>query len=153
MKHVLVFLALLIMPKSKEIIYQNFITPTQYPIIKQSETIIEFQTLLNLINEERQKRAKNPLTISNDLSVSAMERAREIKVKFSHERIDGSDFETAISIPWNKAGENIALASDQEEVYYRWMNSRGHEANLMDSAFNQIGIGFSEGAWVVILTN
>lgn len=54
--------------------------------------------ILHLVNAERAKVGAGPLRIAGDLEAATMLRARELTVKFSHERPNGKDCDTAVRI-------------------------------------------------------
>ena len=47
----------------------------------------------------------------------------------------------SFKISYNTAGENIAGNSSNSGAVTAWMNSSGHRANILNSSFNQTGIG------------
>ena len=95
--------------------------------------------VLELVNDEREKEGVAPLSMDESLLDSAMARAAEIRVKFSHERPNG---ETCFSINNKMFGENIAYGqSSPSEVMKSWMNSKGHRENIMNSSYKSIGVG------------
>lgn len=48
-------------------------------------------------------------------------------------------------ISYKSAGENIAQGQrTPEEVVQAWMNSAGHRANILNSGFTHIGVGYVE---------
>lgn len=59
---------------------------------------------------------------------------------------------------YQNAGENIAAGSGTAAgVVDQWMNSDGHCANIMNPAFNQIGVGYYPGGqyghvWTQVFT-
>lgn len=110
-----------------------------------------------LVNQERAKVGLSPLTLDAELSANAMVRAQEIVTKFDHTRPDGSKFYSAITIPWKTVGENIAWGQKTPEaVMNSWMNSDGHRANILKSAYQKIGVGVYETNgrlyWVQLFT-
>jgi uncharacterized protein YkwD len=54
---------------------------------------------------------------------------------------------------WTKLAENVGFGSSVNEVHGYFMNSPDHRANILDPAFNSIGVGVSvDGSgrvWVV----
>lgn len=106
--------------------------------------------VVNLVNVERAKEGLAPLTIDTKVQAAAQVRARECEQLFSHTRPDGSSFATALkeqSVSYRSAGENIAWGQrSPEEVMEAWMNSSGHRANIMNSNFTTIGVGYYENA-------
>jgi uncharacterized protein YkwD len=49
-------------------------------------------------------------------------------------------------IRYKSAGENIAKGQPSPEaVVNAWMNSSGHRANILNSTFTHIGVGYASG--------
>lgn len=101
--------------------------------------------ILQLVNSYRAENGVAPLTLDSELCSAAFVRATEIKTSFSHTRPNGQSCFTALSemgISYNGAGENIAYGqSTADEVMTAWMNSQGHRANILNSAFKKLGVG------------
>ena len=100
---------------------------------------------MQLVNTERQKAGLSPLTLDSTLSANAKLRAQEIVTHFSHTRPNGTQFSTAITIPWRTVGENIAWGQrTPQEVMNGWMNSKGHRDNILKSSYTKLGVGVYE---------
>ncbi len=103
-----------------------------------------------LVNEERAKNGLSPLTIHTGAEKAAQVRAKEIQSSFSHTRPNGSSFSTALAeagVSYSRSGENIAYGQrTPAQVMEAWMNSSGHRANILNSSFSQIGVGYVESA-------
>ena len=98
--------------------------------------------VLELVNKERKAEGLNELKMDKDLLDSAMIRASELVLNFSHTRPNGTSCFTAISKPFSHMGENIAAGySNAEYVMQGWMESPGHKANILTGDFTSIGIG------------
>ena len=57
----------------------------------------------------------------------------------------GSPFDMmkSFGISYKAAGENIAMGQKTpEQVVQAWMDSPGHRANIMNSSFTHIGVGY-----------
>jgi uncharacterized protein YkwD len=71
---------------------------------------------------------------------------------FSHTGLDGDkawDRATELGYSSNGFGENIARGQQTPEaVVNAWMNSSGHRANLLNSKYADIGVGYDDGYWV-----
>ena len=105
--------------------------------------------VLRLTNIERAKEGVQPLKYNKTLQGAAMIRAKEISVKFSHTRPNGTDSSTAgIDVGASViSGENIAMGyGSPEDVVDGWMNSSGHRAALLKPDFSYMGVGFYESA-------
>lgn len=95
--------------------------------------------VLELMNEERAKAGAAPLEMDSSLLESAMTRAYETSVSFSHTRPNGTD---CFSINSRMASENIAVGNPTPAgVVNSWMNSPGHKANMLDKNVKSVGIG------------
>lgn len=104
------------------------------------------ERVVELVNEERAKEGLTPLTLDTKVTAAAQVRAKEIVTSFSHTRPNGSSFSTALkeqNISYRRAGENIAWGQKSPEVVVNaWMNSSGHRANIMNSGYTSIGVGY-----------
>ncbi len=110
--------------------------------------------VLDIVNEERAANGLSPLTLDKNMTEQAMERAAQVTLLFEHQfPSGGSLLETLMgeypSAYGYTAGENIALnQASPSAVMTSWMNSDGHRANILNSSFTTIGIGYFEGGWV-----
>ncbi len=117
--------------------------------------------VVKLVNEERVKAGLNTVTLDTEIAATALIRAKEIEVSFSHTRPDGRSFGSVLTdngIRFNGAGENIAWGqTSPEQVMEAWMNSEGHRANILNPNFTEIGVGHYQNAngrnyWVQLFT-
>jgi uncharacterized protein YjdB len=100
--------------------------------------------VLEKVNEERAKEGLSALTMNESLLKTAMYRAEETSVYFSHTRPNGESCFTAFELGGTR-GENIAAGqSTPTAVMTSWMNSEGHKANILGSSYKSIGIGCFE---------
>ena len=109
------------------------------------------EAVLKLVNEERSKAGLSPLTLSDKLTEIANIKASDMAEKnyFSHQSPTyGSPFDMLkhFGVSFSYAGENIAAGQKSaEEVMEGWMNSSGHKANILNSNYTQLGVGFKRG--------
>ena len=109
---------------------------------------------LQLINAERARVGRTPLTISSELTQAAQLHSQDMMNQnyFSHTSINGDSSSDRIqdaSYNYQAAGENIAWHSGQvnaTRVFEQWMNSPPHYSNMISSSFQELGIGFSTGS-------
>ena len=95
--------------------------------------------VLKLVNQERSKEGLPALTMDGDLLDTAMQRAAETVISFSHTRPDNND---CFSASKKMCGENIATGgTTASAVMKQWMNSSGHRANILGEDYTSIGIG------------
>lgn len=98
--------------------------------------------ILELVNKERTKAGKTKLTMDKDLMETAMLRASEAVIKFSHTRPDGSAWYTAEKKDIGSMGENLAIGfGSTTKVMDAWMKSEGHRANILKDKYRTVGIG------------
>lgn len=128
---------------------------TQTPAGSQEDDISE---VIRLVNAERAKEGLAALKTHTAISTAAQVRADELPTLFDHTRPDGSSCFTALDeagVRYWTAGENIAAGyATPEQVVNGWMNSPGHRANILNSSFTTIGVGYhAEGNyWVQLFT-
>ena len=107
--------------------------------------------VVRLVNEIRVKNGLKELREDWQLSRVARYKSQDMKDKnyFSHTSPTyGSPFQMmkSFGITYRTAGENIAKGySTPEAVVNGWMNSSGHRANILNSSFTHIGVGYVSG--------
>ena len=105
-------------------------------------------------NIERVKYNLPPLKLSAALCKSAQEHADDMYNNnyFSHTSQDGRTMSDRIEkycSSYMYKGENIAMGyGSPEAVVEGWMNSDGHKANILNTNYTEIGIGYNNGYWV-----
>jgi len=107
----------------------------------------EEQAFLTLINNYRAQNGRSALTTSTNLSRAAAWHATDMAAKsyFSHTDSLGRSVGTRVAqcdgLPQN--GENIAAGTVKDtaaEAFEMWRNSSGHNANMLNGSYRQIGI-------------
>ncbi len=106
------------------------------------------QEVLKLTNDFRQENGLKALVVDPSLEKAADKHSLDMAKLdfFSHTGKDGSR-------PWDRAetagyetktvGENIAVGHQTpEDVVNGWINSPGHRANMLNPAYNEIGLGY-----------
>ena len=109
------------------------------------------QEVFKLVNTERMKAGLQPYKYDLRLEKAAMVRAKEIAVKFSHERPDGTSCGTAVTQAGagSPTDENIGIGtSSAAEVMKAWMDSLGHKIAILSKNNTHIGVGYYKGHWV-----
>lgn len=104
------------------------------------------EAMLALINKERARLGRAPLSLSTKLTDMANVRAKEICEYFSHTRPNGSSCFSILreyGVNYSAAAENIAAGNGTPEATYdQWKNSPGHYSNMIDEDLTEIGIGY-----------
>lgn len=104
--------------------------------------------VIRLVNEIRAENGLNALTADWELSRVARFKSQDMKDNkyFSHTSpVYGSPFEMIknFGISYRSAGENIARGqATPQAVVNAWMNSSGHRANILNSSYTKIGVGY-----------
>lgn len=117
------------------------------PLADSSVTAYE-QEVVRLVNVERNKQGLKSLASDWQISRVARYKSQDMRDKgyFSHTSPTyGSPFEMmkSFGISYRTAGENIAKGQKTpSEVVNAWMNSSGHRANILNSSFSKIGVGY-----------
>lgn len=107
-------------------------------------------SMLTLVNLERQKFSLPTLDRSEELTSLARDYARDLFERgyFSHYNPEGEspfDRMNRANISYLAAGENLALAPNVVLAYQGLINSPGHRANILSADFGRVGIGVIDG--------
>ncbi len=109
------------------------------------------QEVIRLVNEIRVQNGLKTLTYDWELSRVARIKSQDMKDNryFSHNSpVYGTPFQMIknFGISYRSAGENIAKGyATPQAVVNGWMNSSGHRANILNSNFTHIGVGYVAG--------
>lgn len=116
---------------------------------KNASSVSEYEKrVVELVNEIRAENGLSKLTLNTELSAVARLKSQDMKDKnyFSHTSPTyGSPFDMMkqFGISYRTAGENIAYGyATPESVVDGWMNSPGHRANILNSSYKEIGVGY-----------
>lgn len=123
-------------------------TPTQTPDVSAAGMSAYETEVVRLVNVERARYGLSALAADAELSRVARYKSRDMREKgyFSHESPTyGTPFQMmkSFGITYRTAGENIAYGySTPEAVVTAWMNSDGHRANILNSSYTRLGVGY-----------
>jgi uncharacterized protein YkwD len=110
------------------------------------------QQILDLVNQERAKVGANPLRINEQLDLAADQHTLDQASmnNMSHIGSNGSKMGDRIKNAgylFSSIGENVAYGyGDAAAVMSGWMNSPGHRQNILNPNYQEIGIGYAQGA-------
>jgi uncharacterized protein YkwD len=95
------------------------------------------------VNSIRQSRGLAPLAVYGELTGIARGWTDHMAANgsLSHNGHLSSD----VSAHWTKLGENVGAGSDLDTVMNAFVNSSAHYKNIVDPAYNYIGVGVSYG--------
>ncbi len=127
-------------PKSSELIKLNF---------KTSNVSVDSAAEAKMFADVNTQRQKNGVaSLVNDEALTQVARAHCTDMfargYFSHYTPEGNspfDRMAEADIQFQAAGENLALAPDEDLAMQGLMNSPGHRANILSKNFGKVGIG------------
>ncbi|MDQ0337247.1 putative YkwD family protein [Caldalkalibacillus uzonensis] len=108
------------------------------------------QKMVDLVNQERQKRGLSPLKVDAELVKVARVKAQDMidnNYFGHHSPTYGSPFDMLnhFGVQFRTAGENLAGNPSVEGAHQSLMNSDGHRANILNGQFGKVGIGIIDG--------
>lgn len=113
------------------------------------DSVLSYENeVIRLVNEQRVKNGLSKLQPDWELSRVARFKSQDMKDNkyFSHTSPTyGTPFEMIknFGISYKSAGENIAKGqATPQAVVNAWMNSSGHRANILNSTYTKIGVGY-----------
>lgn len=112
---------------------------------------ITMQKVLDQTNQERLKLGLPTLKYNSLLSQSATKKAQDMFTNnyWAHTSPDGTspwDFFKLVGYKYSVAGENLARDFyDTDSLIKAWMNSPTHKENILNSKYQEIGIGVVNG--------
>lgn len=117
----------------------------------ETEIPAQAEQVLQLVNAERSKNGLKSLTLSEKLTDIAKMKANDMAENnyFSHTSPTyGTPFQMlqTFGVSYKTAGENIAAGQKTADaVMESWMNSSGHRANILNSGYTELGVGYVKG--------
>lgn len=95
--------------------------------------------VFELVNQERRKAGVPEVQLDEELTESAMVRAKELSYVYEHRRPNHTAINTAFTAI---AFENAGLARNtSKQVMADWMKSEGHKTNILNENWTSVGIG------------
>lgn len=100
-----------------------------------------------LVNEARSARGLKPLYMVPSLNSTSKTRANELITTFSHNRPNGSECFSVLSIDYKYASENIAAGSSTAAAAFdQWRNSEKHWNAILNPDITHMGVGVAYSA-------
>lgn len=102
------------------------------------------------INAERRSRGRGALVVKDDLSAVARSWATKMAQagKISH----NPNLAKQVKGNWTILGENVGMGGSVESLHRAFMDSPGHRANILESRYNQLGIGIAMRGNMIFVT-
>jgi uncharacterized protein YkwD len=113
----------------------------------------EIDTVVALVNQERAEAGCEPVGVDVHLTEAAQGHSQDQADmgKMTHTGSDGSrvgDRATRAGYEWSKVGENVASGTTSpERVMSLWMNSEAHRENILNCAYEDMGVARVDGYW------
>ncbi|MBF2063103.1 MAG: CAP domain-containing protein [Calothrix sp. C42_A2020_038] len=104
--------------------------------------------IVELTNAQRQSSGLPKLEFNPVLAAAAQKHSTDMALEdfFNHQSQNGSSPSQraqAEGYPSAFVGENIAVGnSTPEGTFQQWMNSEGHRKNILNSDYQEIGVGY-----------
>ncbi|ORY02529.1 SCP-domain-containing protein [Basidiobolus meristosporus CBS 931.73] len=117
-------------------------------VVAQLALAFDANTLLGMVNQERQKVGVPVLSLDARLMVAAQRHnAYQVSIQtMTHDEPNRSlgDRVSETGYQWSNVGENVAAGfPDEASVMNAWMNSPEHRSNILSPAFTQIGVAYN----------
>src|SRR5438552_1915375 len=98
----------------------------------------------NKINAERAVVGHPKLTLMSDLTSIA----RNHSQKMAHDGTiyHNNNLANDVSGNWTAVGENVGMGPTCQSIHDAFMASTGHRANILDTDYNQVGVGVALGS-------
>jgi len=106
----------------------------------------DLQPYIDAMNRERAARGERPLRINRALCAAANDRVRDMFAQhyFNHDAPDGTQpfvWVTREGYDYQEVGENLAVGyRGAGATVDGWMGSPGHRANILNKAFDEVGL-------------
>ncbi len=95
--------------------------------------------LYNAVNASRASAGVAPLV--RDSRLDSVAQAWTVHM-VSHGLAHNPNFSSQIPSGWTLAGENVGYAGSDSQLHAAWMGSSGHRANIVNSRYTSVGIGY-----------
>ena len=135
-------------------------TTYEYTPMYDKVTDMGYDAILE-INKMRKANKLEEYEVEEYLCIAANLRAREIAERFSHVRLDYTNFSTVLNeygFTYESAAESIGAGySNAYSMVYAWAHTASDNKNIMDKSygFNKIGVGYyyyaGKSYWVMLV--
>ena len=119
---------------------------------KNTSYAVSASSVITLMNNYRAQNGIAACSTDSVLMTAAQERARELadNEMFAHSRPDGSKWQTVLGDNLSlyvRVGENLGRGqSSATSAIYAWQHSTTHNALLLNSNMNSVGVGVAKSA-------
>jgi len=106
--------------------------------------------LKSLLNGYRSSNGLSALATASDAQAKAQAHAEEMA---SSGQLYHSNLASGLNDDWWKLGENVGMGGSINGIHDWFVNSGEHRSNMLDPAFNYVGVGVAQDGngtyWVV----
>lgn len=124
------------------------------PKSESENAVLSVSGVVEETNRQRAGNGLSALTRNGKLDMSAFAKARDIMERqyFAHDSPDGIGADTLAGnagYEYLIVGENLALGNFANDavLVQAWMDSPGHRANILSSAYTEIGVAVLQGTY------
>jgi uncharacterized protein YkwD len=100
--------------------------------------------LLSLVNNYRSAHGLAPLAQASDATAKAQQHSNDMAAQ--GRIFHSSSMSSGIKSGWTAIGENVGMGGSVGQVESMFEGSSPHRANLLNSAYTQIGVGVAYGS-------
>lgn len=101
----------------------------------------EQDVVLNHLNNSRRAHGRSSLPIHWQAQTKAQAWAEKLA---RDGRLSHSNLRDGITDRWCSLAENVGYGSNAHVVQKAYMNSPGHRANILNTSFNGVGVGYAK---------
>jgi hypothetical protein len=120
-----------------------------FPAAAQADTASDEAAFVAKINELRGSKGLGPLQVNANLTAKARAWSTEMAAAG---RIWHSTLSDGITEDWRKLGENVGMGGSVDGLHKAFVNSPHHYENLVDPAFEFVGIGIVTNGNTIFVT-
>lgn len=106
--------------------------------VAHASTATDEAKFVSLINQERSSRGLRTLVVKSDLVSVARKHSADMAAKGTIWHGDSTPYKIS---GWTIYGENVGMGPTVADLHRAFMDSPDHRANILEKAFNQIGVG------------
>lgn len=117
--------------------------PTPAPAPVRASSSSEVDQAIALINDYRAANGLAGLSWAGDAGAKAQQHANEMAASGSV--YHSSSLSSGIQSGWRTLGENVGVGGSVSQLQSMFESSSAHRANLLNGAFNQVGVGVAHG--------
>lgn len=100
------------------------------------------RSVLDAMNADRQEEGLTALAVQTDAQAKAQAWAERLAAEG---RLYHSTLSDGIGVRWCRLGENVGYGGSVQGVQDAYMSSSGHRANILNPAWNGVGVGHATG--------